>query len=77
MATLTEDHVAVQVTLTVATDGSKHCFVQGQSYDAANDQLRSMPQTEVTSALTPTQVNEALDLLNAAVAWLKGQWSIP
>lgn len=76
MATLTESTVAVSVQLVTAVDGSKHAYVTGSSFDANGVHLRDMGETEVTQALTPTQQQAALTLLNAAEAWLKSQWDI-
>lgn len=77
MATFTEDHVSVSVRLTTNPDGSRHAYVNGSSYAADGTHLRDMPETEVTASLTAGQQQEAIDLLNAAVAWLKSAYSIP
>lgn len=76
MATFTEAKVAVTVTLATNEDGSKHAYLTGVSYAADGTRLRDFPETEVTAALNATQQQEAVDLLNAAVAYLKSQWSI-
>ena len=76
MAAFTEDHVSVSVRLTTNPDGTRHAYLNGSSYAADGTHLRDFPETEVTGALTPTQQQEAIDLLNAAVAYLKGQWQI-
>lgn len=76
MATFTEDHVSVSVRLARNADGSSHAFLNGSSYDASGQHIRDFPETEVTSALTAAQQQEALDLLNAAVAYVKSQFSI-
>lgn len=76
MATFTESSVSVAVHLTVDADGTKHVLVEGASHDPTGLVLRSLPATDVTASLTTAQRNEALDLVNAATAYLKSLWGI-
>lgn len=77
MASFTETSVSVSVHLEVYADGSKHVFIDGTSWDSAGAvPLRHFPLTEVTASLTATQQNEALDLVNAATAYIKSLWGI-
>ena len=75
MATFTEVSVAVQIS--VDADGTKHVLVEGASHDATGLVLRSLPATDATASLTTAQRSEALDLVNAAAAYLKALWGIP
>lgn len=76
MAVLTEDHVKVTVTLSVFEDGTRHAFVEGTSYDAAGNALRSIPTRDVTTSLNATQQQAAQALLDAATAYIKAQFDI-
>lgn len=76
MAAFTEDHVSVSVQLATNADGSHHAYMTGSSYAADGTHIRDFPETEVTASLNTTQQNEAIDLLNAAVAYLKSVWTI-
>ena len=76
MATFVETTVAVAVHLTVEADGTKRVWVEGSSRDASGLVLRSLPMADVTASLTAAQRNEALDLVNAATAYLKAMWGI-
>jgi len=76
MATLTETSVRVVVELVRGPDGQA-AYLTGQSFDAQGRQLRSADKADVTPALTPTQQQAALTLLDAAEAYLKSTWEIP
>ncbi len=76
MATFTEASVSVAVHLSVDADGTRRVLVEGASHDLTGLLLRSLPATDVTASLTTTQRNEALDLVNAAAAYLKALWGI-
>lgn len=75
MATLTETGVRVVIEIVRGPEGQA-LYVTGNSYDAAGHVLRYNEKEDVTAALNPTQQTEALDLLNAAEAYLKSKWSI-
>lgn len=68
--------VSVAVHLSVDADGTRHVLVEGASHDPTGLVLRSLPATDVTASLTTAQKNEALDLVNAAAAYLKVLWGI-
>lgn len=76
MATFSEHHVSVVVFLRQDPDGSKHAVLQGSSFAADGTRIRNLGETEVTANLTPAQQAEAIDLLNAAEAYLKSLWGI-
>lgn len=76
MATFVEAAVSVAVHLSVDADGTKHVLIEGSSHDGSGLAIRSLPATDVTGSLTAAQRNEALDLVNAATAYLKALWGI-
>jgi hypothetical protein len=76
MATFTETGVSVSVHLNVDADGTRHVVLEGWSHDASGLVMRSLPMADVTASLTAAQRNEALDLVNAAAAYLKALWGI-